>query len=58
MIAAGFAVTWAGYTLGVWGYCLIKSYNVTFGQLFKTTWPGGTDVVGGSLGSVKQIAGA
>jgi hypothetical protein len=36
----GIAVVFAGYTIGLWGYCLIRSYDVTFGQLFKSTWPG------------------
>lgn len=40
MIAAGFGIMWAGYTLGMWGYCLLKGYDVTFGQLFASTWPG------------------
>ena len=40
MIAIGMGLVWAGYTVGLWGYCLVKNYDVTFGQLFATTWPG------------------
>lgn len=40
MIAVGFAVLWAGYTLGIYGYCLVKNYDVTFPELFAQTWPG------------------
>jgi len=36
----GIAIVFAGYTIGLWGYCLLKSYDVTFRQLFATTWPG------------------
>jgi hypothetical protein len=38
--AIGFAVAWAGYAIGIWGYCLLRDYNVTLPGLFKTTWPG------------------
>lgn len=40
MTAVGIGVIFAGYTLGLWGYCLVKSYDVTFPQLFASTWPG------------------
>jgi hypothetical protein len=40
VIAIGVAVLFAGYTVGIWGYCLTQSYDVTFPQLFKSTWPG------------------
>jgi len=39
-IGIGLAVIWAGYTLGIWGYCLVKAYDVPFPALFKSTWPG------------------
>ena len=35
-------IVWAGYTVGIWGYCLVRGYNVPFTMLFKTTWPGVT----------------
>lgn len=40
MVAIGVALAWAGYTVGLWGYCLVKSYDVTFTELFANTWPG------------------
>ena len=40
MVAVGMAVVWAGYAVGIWGYCLVKNYDVTFGELFGLTWPG------------------
>ena len=40
MVAIGFAVAWAGYALGMFGYCLLRDYDVTLPALFKTTWPG------------------
>ena len=44
MIPVGLGLVWAGYTLGVWGYCLVRGYNVTFTQLFANVWPGGVPV--------------
>lgn len=41
MIAIGFGVAWVGYYLAMWGYCLVRDYNVPFTSLFATTWPGG-----------------
>lgn len=40
MIPIGLGVVWVGYTAGIWGYCLVRNYNVTLVQLMKTTWPG------------------
>lgn len=40
MIAIGYGIFWAGYTLGIWGYCLVNSYDVPFTSLFALTWPG------------------
>lgn len=40
MIAVGMAVIWAGYSVAIWGYCLVRSYNVRFGQVFGSRWPG------------------
>jgi hypothetical protein len=40
VIPIGLGLAWGGYTIGVWGYCLIRGYDVTFLQLFKATWPG------------------
>jgi len=40
MIPIGFGLAWLGFAGVMWGYCLIKDYNVTFPDLFKATWPG------------------
>lgn len=34
MLVIGFAVIWAGYGLGSWGWCLIKGYDVPFSAWF------------------------
>ena len=39
-VAIGLVVVWAGYTIGLWGYCLAVSYDVPFTALFASTWPG------------------
>lgn len=39
MIPIGVGITFAAYTVGIWGYCLVRGYNVKFTQLFKATWP-------------------
>jgi len=41
MIPIGLGLAWAGYTLTIWGYCLIRDYNVPFTGLFASVWPGG-----------------
>lgn len=40
MTAIGMGVMFAAYTIGMWGYCLIRGYDVTFMQMFAQTWPG------------------
>jgi hypothetical protein len=40
MTAIGVGVAFLGYAAGVWGYCLIRGYNVTGPQLFRLVWPG------------------
>jgi len=40
VIAIGFGIAWAGYAAFMWGYCLVRDYDVTPLQLLKTTWPG------------------
>jgi len=32
-------VLFLAYTYGLYGYCLLRGYNVTPGQLFSSTWP-------------------
>jgi hypothetical protein len=31
----GIAVLWAGYAVGLYGFCLIRSYDISFLQLVK-----------------------
>ena len=33
MVAVGFLVLWLAYQNGVWGYTLLKGYNITWAQL-------------------------
>lgn len=33
-------LAFAAYTLGIWGYCLVRGYNVPFTSMFGQTWPG------------------
>lgn len=42
MVALGFALIWGGYALGLWGWCLVRDYDVTFGQLVSPTHPYGS----------------
>lgn len=54
MIAIGLGVLWGGYTVGIWGYCLVRGYNVPFTQLFGSTWGGGAGE--GSAGPITPAA--
>jgi hypothetical protein len=40
MVALGVGTLWLGYTVGLWGYCLIRGYDVPFTAMFHSTWPG------------------
>jgi hypothetical protein len=42
MLPVGMLLTWAGYSVGLWGWCLIRGYNVTLGQLMSPTHPYGS----------------
>jgi hypothetical protein len=39
MVAIGLALAWGSYTVGIWGYCLVRGYDVGFTQLFGAAWP-------------------
>ena len=45
MIAIGFGLAWVSYSLGLWGYSLIKGYNLGAKQIVSPTgfysgkWP-------------------
>jgi len=55
MIPVGVAVVFLAYTTGIWGYCLVRGYNVPFTALFKSTWPGSGSAPG--IASPQAIAG-
>jgi hypothetical protein len=38
MVAIGMVLIWGGYTIGIWGYCLVNGYDVTFQSLLGTAW--------------------
>jgi hypothetical protein len=40
VIPIGMGVVFLAYTGGMWGFCLLRGYNVTLPDLFKTAWPG------------------
>lgn len=42
MAGIGIAIIWVGYTFGLYGYCLVRGYNVTVKQLLSTSWPPST----------------
>lgn len=42
MVAIGMVMVWAGYSGALWGYCLIRGYNVTLGQLTSPLHPYGS----------------
>lgn len=39
MVAVGFLLVWAGYSVGLWGWCLLRDYDVTLGQLMSPFHP-------------------
>ena len=41
MVVIGFGLLLAAYAAGIWGYCLVQGYDVTFAGLWGGTWPGG-----------------
>jgi hypothetical protein len=40
MVALGLGTFWLGYAVSIYGYCLVRGYNVTFTDLFHSAWPG------------------
>jgi hypothetical protein len=39
MFALGLGVLYLGYTVTLYGYILIKGYDVSFAEMFVGTWP-------------------
>lgn len=51
MTALGLGAAWAAYTVGIWGYCLVRGYNVTFTSLMSASWTSyGGGVIPGKAG--------
>ena len=42
MLAAGMLIIWGGYSVSLWGWCLLRGYNVTLGQLMSPAHPYGS----------------
>lgn len=42
MVAVGMLLVWGGYSVSLWGWSLLRGYNVTFGQLVSPTHPYGS----------------
>jgi hypothetical protein len=55
MAAVGMIVLWGGYSIALWGYCLIRGYDITFTQLVKPSgyyagpWPPAGTIAAGSV---------
>lgn len=39
MIALAVGLLWVAYTAGLYGYCLLRGYDITPKQLLSTSWP-------------------
>lgn len=48
VVAIGMALVFAGYAVGIWGYCLVRGYDVSFANVFGMAWPGVQVTSGGS----------
>jgi hypothetical protein len=55
MLGIGFGLVWVGYLYGLYGYCLIKGYNVTAKQLVAPTWPPTTVDAKPPTGSIRAL---
>jgi hypothetical protein len=40
MVAIGLLLVYAGYSLGMTGYCWVRGYDVSFADVFRPQWPG------------------
>jgi hypothetical protein len=39
MMAMSMLVVWAGYAVGLWGFCILMGYNVTFANIVSWNYP-------------------
>jgi hypothetical protein len=42
MVVIGMGLVFAGYWVGLYGYTLIRGYDVSFIQMARPQWPGAT----------------
>jgi hypothetical protein len=55
MIAIGMGMAWVGYSFGLWGYCLIRGFNVKLTDLmnpvhpYSGPWPPAQDIPAGDI---------
>lgn len=42
MVAAGMLIIWGGYSISLWGWCLLRGYDITFGALVSPVHPYGS----------------
>lgn len=40
MVAIGMGLLFGAYAVGLYGYCLVRGYDVSFRDLFRMRWPG------------------
>lgn len=45
MPAIGIGILWLGYSIGLYGYILIRGYDIGFKQLFTSKWPPTINIV-------------
>ncbi len=38
MVVIAMGLVFGGYAISLWGYCLVRGYDVTFTSLFGTKW--------------------
>ncbi len=41
MVAVAFLLVWGGYSISLFGWCLLRDYDVTLGQLMSPVHPYG-----------------
>ena len=40
MVALGMGLLFGAYAVGLYGYCLVRGYDVSFRDVFRTQWQG------------------
>lgn len=61
MAALGIGLVWISYTVGLYGYCLFRGYDITPKELLSSSWPPGkfdAKAAGAAAGkALKDLAG-